>query len=77
MSSNDQVPENSQADWWSSPEALAELVQKAMDRAVRQAIEEHHRAGQPVSIWRDGQIVLLYPDGSVQPASSNEPTGGV
>jgi hypothetical protein len=76
MSSNDQVPENSRADWWSNPEILAELVQKAMDRAVREAIEEHHRAGHPVTIWRDGRIVRLYPDGSVQPVSSNEPAEG-
>jgi hypothetical protein len=57
-------------------EMFADLVEKAMKRAVREAIEEHHRAGHPVSIWRDGRIVRLYPDGSVQPVSSSEPAEG-
>jgi hypothetical protein len=48
-------------------EVFADLVEKAMKRAVKQAIAEHHRAGNPVAIWRDGQVVLLYPDGSIQP----------
>ena len=57
-------------------EIFADLVEKAMKRAVKRAIEEHHRAGHPVSIWRDGRIVHLYPDGSVQPVPSNGPADG-
>jgi hypothetical protein len=76
MSSNDQDPPNEQMDWRSNPKVLAELVQAAMNRATREAIAEHHRAGHPVSIWRDGRIVRLYPDGSVQPISDAEPTDG-
>ena len=74
MSSNDPTPPNSQVDWRRNPAALAELVQAAMNRATRQAIEEHHRAGHSVSIWRDGRIVRLYPDGSVEPVPGGEPT---
>ena len=48
--------------------AFADLVEQAMKRAVKQAIGEHHRAGNPVAIWRDGRVVWLYPDGSIQPA---------
>ena len=33
--------------------------------AVRDAIAEHHRAGDAVPIWREGRIVLLHPDGSI------------
>jgi hypothetical protein len=58
-------------------EMFADLVEKAMKRAVKRAIEEHHRAGHPVTIWRDGQIVRLYPDGSVQPVPNSEPADGV
>jgi hypothetical protein len=57
-------------------EVFADLVEKAMKRAVKRAIEEHHRAGHPVSIWRDGRIVRLYSDGSVQPVPSSEPAEG-
>jgi hypothetical protein len=38
-----------------------------MGRAAQKAIAEHHRAGNPVAIWRDGQVVLWYPDGSYRP----------
>jgi hypothetical protein len=56
MSSNDQDPPDDQGDWTTNVHVLAELVQAAMDRAVREAIAEHHRAGHPVSIWRDGRM---------------------
>ena len=47
--------------------AFAEAVQRAMTRAVKEAIADHHRHGHPVSIMRDGRIVLLYPDGTEKP----------
>jgi predicted ABC-type ATPase len=46
---------------------LAELVENAMKRAVKEAIAAHHRAGNPVAIWKDGQVVLWYPDGAYRP----------
>ncbi len=49
---------------------LAELVENAMKRAVKEAIAAHHRAGNPVAIWKDGQVVLWYPDGSYRPLPS-------
>jgi hypothetical protein len=39
----------------------------AMQRAVSQAIAEHHRLGHPVAIWQDGRVVHLYPDGTTRP----------
>ncbi|MGH2586477.1 MAG: hypothetical protein ACRDJE_16300 [Dehalococcoidia bacterium] len=39
-------------------DAFTALVRKA----VRQAIEEHERAGNPISIWRDGKIVEIPPE---------------
>jgi hypothetical protein len=73
MSSNDRSPASDQPQWWNDSAILADIVQAAMERAVRKAIEEHHRAGDPVTIWRDGRIVRLYPDGSVEPVSGGEP----
>ncbi len=36
-------------------------VQAAMDRANRTALLRHARLGEPVSTWRDGQVVWLSP----------------
>ena len=67
MKSNEPLAEQSKPNIPMDSKAFADLVEKAMKRAVKQAIAEHHRAGNPVAIWRDGQVVLLYPDGSIQP----------
>lgn len=34
----------------------------AMQRAVREALLEHKRLGNPVAVWRDGRVVWLQPD---------------
>ena len=54
-------------DWRTDPEAFADLVIDHAGKAVREAVAEHHRAGHPVPIWRDGRVVHLYPDGSTRP----------
>lgn len=40
---------------------------KALREAVDQAIAEHWRNGRPVYVWRDEQVVALYPDGTSAP----------
>jgi len=35
---------------------------RALARAVRQAVLQHKRAGNPVAIWRDGKVVWVDPD---------------
>lgn len=52
---------------WTRLDDLTEVVADAMKRGVRNAIAEHHRAGRPVPIGRNGHIVLLHPDGSERP----------
>ena len=48
-----------------SKEAFAELlsrpdeVTKAIQGAVREALVEHHKAGQKVPTWRDGGVVWV------------------
>jgi len=32
------------------------------NRAVRKALREHKRAGNPVAVWRDGKVVVLQPE---------------
>lgn len=40
----------------------SEEINKAFERAVREALLKHKQAGNPVAIWRDGKVVLLQPD---------------
>jgi hypothetical protein len=34
----------------------------AMQRAVREAIEQHRKSGNPIAIWRDGAVVWIPPE---------------
>ncbi len=40
---------------------------KALRTAVRDAIREHHRAGHPVAVGRNGRVYLLHPNGRLAP----------
>jgi len=44
------------------------LVDRSARRAVREAIAEHHRAGRSVSIWHNGRVMWLHPDGVIRAA---------
>jgi hypothetical protein len=33
-----------------------------MRRAVREALLEHKRLGNPIAVWREGRVVWLQPD---------------
>ena len=37
-------------------------VEAALRAAVRHALAQHKRAGNPVAVWRDGKVVWLSPD---------------
>ena len=39
-----------------------EGMDRALARAVRQALLEHKRAGNPVATWRDGKVVWIEPE---------------
>ena len=47
---------------------LVAKAERAMKEAVAAAIAEHWRAGRPVYVWRNEQVMALYPDGTVAPA---------
>jgi hypothetical protein len=36
-----------------------DLIERAIDRAVAQAIARHKRLGQPIVVWRDGKVVWI------------------
>lgn len=40
---------------------------RALREAVDAAVAEHWRNGRPVYVWRDEQVVALYPDGTSAP----------
>ncbi len=39
-----------------------DLMDRAVQRAVREAVLTHARAGNPVAAWRDGQVVWVQPE---------------
>ncbi len=39
-----------------------DLVQRALARAVRQALIRHKQAGNPICVWREGQVVWIAPE---------------
>ena len=53
------------------------LVKRALDKAARQAIEEHLKDGRPLAMWRDGKVLWLSAE-EVQAEGvvrSEDPTG--
>jgi len=61
---NDRPSVNSHEQALQNTDAFADAVLRGMKQAVRDAITDHHRAGNPVAIWREGKVVLWYPDGT-------------
>lgn len=40
----------------------AESITKIVRRAVRHALLDHKRAGNPIATWQDGRVVVLQPE---------------
>ncbi len=38
------------------------LIDKALKKAVQEALMLHKQAGNPIVVWRDGKIVWIKPD---------------
>lgn len=51
---------------------IAIKAQRAIREAAAAAIAEHWRAGRPVYVWRDEQVVALYPDGTAVPVKKDK-----
>ena len=37
-------------------------IDKALAEAVREALRQHKRAGNPIAEWRDGKVVWVQPE---------------
>lgn len=50
------------------PESISDLLYdnerllQAMEQAVRETVREHKLLGQPIVVWRDGQVVWVPPE---------------
>jgi hypothetical protein len=38
------------------------LIERALRRAVREALLRHKQAGNPIAVWRDGAVVWIAPE---------------
>jgi hypothetical protein len=38
------------------------LIEQALRRAVREALLRHKQAGNPIAVWREGQVVWIAPE---------------
>lgn len=47
-------------------------ARRAIREAAAAAIAEHWRAGRPVYVWQDEQVVALYPDGTAVPVKKDK-----
>jgi len=47
-----------------------------MNRAIREALAQHKRAGNPVAVWRDGQVVWIAAEDIPDDAVASEPSRG-
>ncbi len=41
---------------------LVSMAEEALQKAVREVIEDHKRTGDPVVIWRNGRVVRVSAD---------------
>jgi hypothetical protein len=49
-------------------------IDRAIERAVREAIRRHKRLGEPIAVWRDGQVVVLAAEDIPEPPADPEPS---
>ena len=38
------------------------LIDEALTRAVREALQRHKQARNPIAVWRDGRVVWIQPE---------------
>lgn len=55
------------------PSTRIRHLEKQAKEAVREALLDHQRAGNPVAIWRDGKVVIVPPSKIPELISPNVP----
>lgn len=51
-----------------------EAIDRAVTLAVREALLDHKRAGNPVAIWEDGKVKIVPPEEIILPEDTSVPT---
>jgi len=49
---------------------------QALQQAIREALLDHKRAGNPVAIWQDGRVVWVQPEDIPEASQSPEDRNG-
>ena len=42
--------------------SLGEMAEEALNKAVARVVEEHQKFGEPLAVWRDGEVVHVPAD---------------
>ena len=62
---NEKVMDTGKWEWVGdemNKKVLQEKAFKAFKAAIRGVVKDHKRSGRPLSVWRNGKVVLLSPD---------------
>lgn len=46
----------------SKPQLLSEKINKGVQKAIEDAIEEHRRKNQSIAVWKNGKVVIIPPE---------------
>lgn len=52
--------------------SLGEMAEEALKKAVARVVEEHRRSGEPLAVWRDGEVVHVPADQLQRPGGRRE-----
>lgn len=52
-----------------------DLADRAVRKAVREAVLRHKLLGNPIAVWRDGEVVWIPPEEIEVPPPEEEPPG--
>ena len=52
--------------------SLREMAEEALKKAVARVVEEHRRSGEPLVVWRDGEVVHVPADQLQRPGGRRE-----
>ena len=52
--------------------SLGEMAEEALKKAVARVVEEHRKSGEPLAVWRDGEVVHVPADQLQRPEGRRE-----
>ncbi|MCG3193084.1 MAG: hypothetical protein DIJKHBIC_02333 [Thermoanaerobaculia bacterium] len=56
------VPEPLNPEKLDATSAAKDPLNRILRDAIREAVEVHKRMGNPIAIWKDGQVVIVPPE---------------